>query len=216
MDLERILSRLAEDERSYITRLIEKDPLTGAYNRRKFDRDLELVVSLTERTRKGTSFFMIDIDHFKRFNDAEGHQRGDEVLQTVTRCIEQSLRQYDRTHLYRYGGEEFVVLMPDVDCKAAKTIGERIRENVAACAGVTVSIGIAHFRGRSEDLEEVTRQADEAMYRAKERGRDRVELFEERPDCEGAGALTVKGSQTEKKQTDFPSPESFDSPGEGR
>jgi diguanylate cyclase (GGDEF)-like protein len=177
LDLDRILGRLAEDERSYITQLIEKDPLTGAYNRRKFDRDLELVVSLTERTRKGTSLFMIDIDHFKRFNDTEGHKRGDEVLQTVTRCIEQSLRGYDRTHLYRYGGEEFVVLMPNVDGQAARTIGERIRKNVAACCGVTVSIGIAHFRERADDLEALIRRADEAMYRAKEHGRNRVELF---------------------------------------
>ncbi|MGD8366103.1 MAG: GGDEF domain-containing protein [Desulfobacterales bacterium] len=178
MDLERILSRLSGDERRYITQLIDKDPLTGAYNRRKFDRDLELVVSLTERTRKGTSLFMIDIDHFKRFNDEEGHQRGDEVLQTVTRCIEQSLRGYDRTHLYRYGGEEFVVLMPNVDSRAARTIGERIRKNVGACAGVTVSIGIAHFRDRAADLEALTRQADEAMYQAKNRGRNRVEVHE--------------------------------------
>jgi diguanylate cyclase (GGDEF)-like protein len=96
---------------------------------------------------------MIDIDHFKKYNDKHGHQRGDQVLREVTRCIEKSLRDYDKTHIYRYGGEEFVVIIPDTSNKHAFDIGDRIRKNVKSASNVSVSVGISHYKETSDNLE---------------------------------------------------------------
>ena len=105
MELEKILSRLPQEEREFISTLIEKDPLTGVYNRRKFDNDIELLISMSERTTRGCGLLIIDIDNFKEFNDKYGHFEGDLLLKKVTQSIEQSLRNYDKIHIYRYGGE---------------------------------------------------------------------------------------------------------------
>jgi len=178
LPLSRILNQLSAEDRSFIVSLIDKDPLTGVYNRRKFDSDLELVIAMADRANNGTSLLMIDIDHFKRYNDKYGHQQGDDVLRAVTRAIEKSLREYDRPHVYRYGGEEFVVLIPNVTRDQACRIGERIRGNVADHTDVTVSAGISHYKENADDLETLIRYADRALYQAKETGRNRVVLFD--------------------------------------
>lgn len=175
--LSRILDDLDPDERDFILGLIDKDPLTGVYNRRKLDTDLELVVSISKRTRKGTSLLMIDIDEFKRYNDKHGHLAGDEILKKVTNNIERSLRGYDKTHLYRYGGEEFVVLLPDVNNKEAKKIAERIRKRIMSESPVTVSIGVSYFVNPTDDLKTLIQNSDRALYVAKGKGRNRVEVF---------------------------------------
>lgn len=177
-NLEEILLQLRPGDRAFVSSLIERDPLTGVYNRRKFDRDLELIIAMSERTKKGASLLMIDIDHFKKYNDKHGHQRGDQVLREVTRCIEKSLRDYDKTHIYRYGGEEFVVIIPDTSNKHAFDIGDRIRKNVKSASSVSVSVGIAHYKETSENLESLINNADKALYEAKRTGRDRVALFD--------------------------------------
>ena len=105
MELEKILSKLSKEEQMFINGLIDKDPLTGVYNRRKFDRDIELVVAMSDRMNSGTSLLFIDIDNFKNYNDKHGHQKGDQALRDVTKSIENSLRYYDQIHIYRYGGE---------------------------------------------------------------------------------------------------------------
>jgi two-component system cell cycle response regulator len=179
--LEDILNKLAPDEQAFVSGLIDKDPLTGVYNRRKFDRDIELLVAMSQRTRKGSSLIIIDIDHFKRYNDEFGHQQGDQVLREVSRCVEQSLRNYDKIHLYRYGGEEFVIIIPDVTTKEAFTIGERVREGVKASCPVTISIGISHYMEISNNLESLISHADNALYDAKRGGRDRVVVYEGKP-----------------------------------
>jgi diguanylate cyclase (GGDEF)-like protein len=130
VDLEKILSRLQQEEREFISTLIEKDPLTGVYNRRKFDNDIELLISMSERTTKGCGLLIIDIDNFKDFNDKFGHFEGDLLLQRVTQNIEQNVRNYDKIHIYRYGGEEFVVIIPDTTSHNALAIGERLRKSV--------------------------------------------------------------------------------------
>jgi diguanylate cyclase len=178
-NLEEILSQLDPGDRAFVSSLIERDPLTGAYNRRKFDRDLELIIAMSERTKKGTSLLMIDIDHFKKYNDEYGHQMGDEVLRDVTQCIENSLRDYDRTHIYRYGGEEFAVIIPDTSNKHAFHIGNRIRKNVKECSSVSVSVGVSHYKESSENLQSLVDNADKALYEAKRTGRDRVAIYEE-------------------------------------
>lgn len=177
LKLEEILSRLTPAERKFITRLIDKDPLTGVYNRRKFDQDLTLVIAMSDRTRHGSSLLMIDIDHFKQYNDTYGHQKGDEALRHVTQSIEASLREYDRTHIYRYGGEEFVVIIPNVLIGEARMIGNRLREKIKHCVGVTVSVGISHYKQDADNLKTLIDNADKALYAAKNRGRDRVEVF---------------------------------------
>jgi diguanylate cyclase (GGDEF)-like protein len=178
-NLEEILSQLRPGDRALVSSLIERDPLTGAYNRRKFDKDLELILAMSERTKKGASLLMIDIDHFKKYNDQHGHQKGDQVLREVTRCIERSLRDYDKTHIYRYGGEEFVVIIPDTSNRHAFNIGDRIRKNVRTKSSVSVSVGISHYKENSDNLESLIDNADKALYEAKRTGRDRVALYEE-------------------------------------
>ena len=177
MDVEKILAKLSPKEREFVSSLIDKDPLTGAYNRRKFDSDIELLISVSDRTNKGTSLLMLDIDHFKKYNDKHGHQKGDQVLKEVTRSIEQSLRDYDKTHIYRYGGEEFVVIIPDIKNKDALIIGERLRKNIKEVSDVSISIGVSHYKEISHNLQSLIDSADKALYQAKEKGRDRVESY---------------------------------------
>ena len=179
MSLESILDRLSPEEREFVSGLIDKDPLTGVYNRRKFDGNLELVIAMSDRSGKGSSLLMIDIDYFKKYNDEYGHQKGDQVLREVTMCIENNLRNYDKTHIYRYGGEEFVVIVYDITTGHAVTIGERLGENVKVTCGVSVSIGISHYTESSNTLQSLINNADSAMYEAKRKGRDRVEVFKE-------------------------------------
>lgn len=177
-DLDEILGKLDSEERSFVSSLIDKDPLTGAYNRRKFDQDIELLGAVSRRTNKGSGLLIIDIDHFKGFNDEHGHQEGDRVLKDVTKCIEKSLREYDKIHLYRYGGEEFVVIIPDITTVEAFRIGERLRSNVNVTCPVSVSVGISHYKEISCSLDRLLADADTALYEAKRRGRNRVVAYE--------------------------------------
>jgi diguanylate cyclase (GGDEF)-like protein len=178
LKLDKILAQLSPVERVFVTGLIDKDPLTGVYNRRKFDRDLELVVAMAERTNKGTSLLMIDIDDFKEFNDKYGHLKGDQVLRDVSQCLEKNLRVYDKTHIYRYGGEEFVVIIPHIANKEAFIIGERLRKNVKATSDISISIGISHYKESSDTLQRLIYNADKALYEAKRKGKDKVVVFE--------------------------------------
>lgn len=179
MNLEEILAQLRPEERIFVLGLIDKDPLTGVYNRRKFDLDLELVIAMSDRTDVGTSLLMIDIDHFKQYNDKYGHQKGDQALREVTSCIENNLRDYDKTHIYRYGGEEFVVIIPNISNKDAFNIGERLRAGVKKTSSVSVSVGISHYKESSDNLQSLINNADKALYKAKEMGRDQVMVYEE-------------------------------------
>lgn len=179
MNLDEILARLKPEERTFVYGLIDKDPLTGVYNRRKFDLDLELVIAMSDRTDIGTSLLMIDIDHFKQFNDKYGHLKGDQVLREVTRCIENNLRDYDKTHIYRYGGEEFVVIIPNISNRDAFNVGERLRAGVKKVSGVSVSVGISHYKESSDNLQSLIDNADKALYEAKRNGRDQVVVYEE-------------------------------------
>ena len=169
--MEKILAKLSDKEREFISILIEKDPLTGVYNRRKFDNDIELLISMSDRTTKGCGLLIIDIDNFKDFNDKFGHFEGDQLLRSVTQNIEQSLRNYDKIHIYRYGGEEFVVIIPDTNANDALAIGERLRKNVKKAFEVTISIGISHYKELAGNINELITNADKALYEAKRAGR---------------------------------------------
>ena len=175
--LEGIFKKLDPEERAFLSGLIDKDPLTGVYNRRKFNKDIELVAAMYKRTNQGSALLIIDIDHFKKFNDENGHQTGDEALRKVTDCIQRSLRDYDKIHIYRYGGEEFMIIILEVSLKDVFHIGERVRRNVKTSCPVTISVGISHYREVSENLQILIDHADQALYDAKRKGRNRVEIY---------------------------------------
>ncbi len=175
--LDGIFKKLDPEERAFLSGLIDKDALTGVYNRRKFNRDIELVAAMYKRTNQGSALLIIDIDHFKKFNDENGHQGGDDALRAVTQCIQGSLRDYDKIHIYRYGGEEFMVIILDISLKDVFHIAERIRKNVMTSCPVTISVGISHYREVSENLQSLIDHADQALYDAKRKGRNRVEIY---------------------------------------
>jgi diguanylate cyclase (GGDEF)-like protein len=161
-----------------------RDALTGAYNRRVFDDRLQGELAFSVRHKQPLSLLLLDVDHFKRFNDTHGHQAGDMVLQVVSRRIDETLRTEDV--FARYGGEEFGVLVRDTTPVGALVVGERLRALVADSPiefegrelSVTVSIGVACNGADSVTAEQLIREADEALYQAKERGRDRVVVYE--------------------------------------
>ncbi|MCE9847025.1 diguanylate cyclase [Aeromonas allosaccharophila] len=160
-------------------RLAFTDELTGINNRRRVLQHGSDMFALARR--QGTPFCLLvfDIDHFKRINDTLGHHQGDRVLQWVSQAVASQLRQHDV--LGRIGGEEFLVLLPDTGIEEACRVAERIRERVANLTlpglshPVTISIGVACQQADDPDLAALTRRADEALYRAKEAGRNRVE-----------------------------------------
>lgn len=154
--------------------LLREDALTGLTNRRAILTQLAGMVSAARRHHHPLSIAVCDIDLFKRVNDEHGHKTGDEVLVASAHAMGTHLRQEDQ--LGRLGGEEFLVLLPDTDADAARHAAERMRTEVAHAptpVPVTVSIGIATWE-EGESPEALLQRADEALYAAKEAGRDRV------------------------------------------
>lgn len=164
-----------------LQRLSYTDPLTQLYNRRYMMTMLEKEMLRAERKGRPLSLAMIDIDHFKQVNDKYGHLHGDRVLASVAEFTRLGLRRYD--FAARYGGEEFVVTLPETNHDDALVIAERIRRQVQLHEfdgqlkqlQVTVSIGVATFPADFiASLDDLLREADEALYRAKASGRNRV------------------------------------------
>lgn len=157
-----------------------RDPLTGLFNRRYLQEALESEVRRATRKQGSIAVLMIDVDYFKQFNDTHGHAAGDAVLRAVGRFLAESVRGGDVA--CRWGGEEFVVMMPEAEIESAAARAEELRQAIeelgatyagGALGGITVSIGIAAFP-RHGSGEEVLQAADEALYRAKSEGRNRV------------------------------------------
>ena len=163
-----------DQQRREMARLARRDPLTGVRNRRAMDDALRLAVSTAERLSTRYAIVLLDLDYFKRINDAHGHSLGDDILVRLTRVVDGNTRQTDQ--LFRFGGEEFVLLMPGVDLRGVKavvySISQKIRTNVHGPDGpVTASFGVALLR-QGEDWESWLKRADDALYRAKDSGRD--------------------------------------------
>jgi len=157
------------------------DALTGAWNRRAFDQRLAAEWNRHARTRSSLGLLMVDVDHFKDFNDRFGHPTGDGALVQIVQAAQQPLRSND--FLARFGGEEFVVILPEADAAGAREAAERVRVAVAGAtwpfAPLTVSIGaVAALPQPGVDLHTLVAQADRALYQAKQAGRNRVHLFE--------------------------------------
>jgi two-component system cell cycle response regulator len=158
------------------------DQLTGLHNRRYMARHLDNLILQSQRTGKPLAFVIMDIDFFKKVNDNHGHDVGDEVLQEFARRISANVRGCDLA--CRYGGEEFVVVMPDTDVPLAYSISERLRKSIESTPvaisrgpgklSVTVSIGIAGCSGAGDSADALLRRADQALYNAKNSGRNRV------------------------------------------
>jgi len=149
------------------------DPLTGVANRRFMDNNLQQAVTMAERYTKPLCLAMFDIDLFKKYNDEKGHNAGDKQLFMVADVIAKSSRESDLAA--RYGGEEFILILPETDLSGARMVVERIRQNIADSLEVTVSAGIAKYK-KGSSAAELIKSADMAMYKAKENGRNRVEI----------------------------------------
>jgi diguanylate cyclase (GGDEF)-like protein len=151
------------------------DALTGLANRARLLEALHAASQRSAREHDPLCVAMIDVDHFKQVNDSLGHASGDRVLIKVATALRATVRPYDL--VARYGGEEFVVLLPGIGLDAAVRVAERMRTAVPAVTAptpMTISIGVAQFDVAVDDVEGLLRRADEALYQAKDRGRDRV------------------------------------------
>lgn len=176
------IQRELEKKNAELERLAYYDTLTGLLNRRAILEKLDEWLQQVRRYRDRLSVVMVDLDHFKHVNDTLGHRTGDRVLADVAGLMRRSVRQAD--FCGRYGGEEFLVILPQTDVAGAAVMAERMRAAVegtpmhAPGAGtfkVTASFGAAEFcDGDDEDL--LVGRADAALYRAKERGRNRIEI----------------------------------------
>ncbi|MDD2364755.1 MAG: diguanylate cyclase [Desulfuromonadaceae bacterium] len=165
--------------------LSNTDHLTGLFNRRYMMEALDKEVHRSIRKGGTLAMIMLDIDHFKRVNDTYGHLQGDVVLQKVAQQLQKELRSYDCAA--RYGGEEFVAILPDSSLKEAVFVADRIRLAVQGAKfngeldklTLTVSLGVAVFsKDSAPTVDAFIKYADDALYRAKEKGRNRVEFYD--------------------------------------
>ncbi len=169
------------------------DPLTGIANRRSFLQDAAALAKRHNGSPRPTAVLLIDLDHFKSVNDRFGHAIGDRVLEIFADAARKSIRSTDL--LGRLGGEEFAAILRDTGEEKAVAVAERLREGFAKAAQdvdgrpvcATVSIGVVHCEGPVLDVAELLAQADQALYFAKERGRNRVELASLDMVLEGRG-----------------------------
>jgi diguanylate cyclase (GGDEF)-like protein len=159
-----------------------RDPLTSLFNRRYLMETCRREFSRAARTNQCVSVLSIDVDHFKKFNDNHGHDAGDTVLRAVGQCLQENFREEDVP--CRFGGEEFVVILPGTNPEEGIRKAESLRAKVEALVvryldgnlpRITISVGVAAFPRSGATPQEVLKIADEALYRAKEEGRNRVQ-----------------------------------------
>jgi two-component system cell cycle response regulator len=157
------------------------DELTGLYNRRYFERHLSIMLEKSREQTRDMAVMLLDMDFFKAVNDTHGHDVGDSVLKEFALRLRRNIRGVDLA--CRYGGEEFVVLMPDTDLRQAHGVAERVRSAVAEkgfemapglTLQITISVGVSLSEGETDTPDQVIKRADIALYRAKREGRNRV------------------------------------------
>jgi diguanylate cyclase (GGDEF)-like protein len=196
--------RRLRESREELEKTSVTDALTGLANRRRLTTELEREVRRSDRHGRSFAVLMLDVDRFKRFNDTYGHPAGDTVLQRLAGILRDNARDVDT--VARYGGEEFLVILPESAAPGAALVAERLREGMeqerftpeagGAEVSVTVSIGYAVFPEHARTPEALIEAADQALYRSKEGGRNRVS------SAEGAGAHTpeAEGPATSRKR----------------
>ncbi len=166
---------------SQMRRFAEVDGLTGLANRRVYDQELSRMLRAARRTGRPVSLVLIDVDHFKQYNDRYGHLAGDDVLRQVAAALRRQARRTDL--IARYGGEEFTVVLPDTTLDQATAVADKLigavrstQEALGARQGVTASAGVACSLAGQLDDKQLFAAADRAVYEAKRKGRDRVEV----------------------------------------
>lgn len=176
---EQVAARTAQLEaaNTALEKLARRDALTGVLNRRGFEPKAQLLFDLALRGGRPLCLCLVDADHFKTVNDTYGHAVGDEVLKAIAGCLASRMRRTDL--LARWGGEEFVLMLPDTSIDMASDLADALRKTIAAFeqllpARVTVSIGLAQLKGTDESIAALLDRADRALYAAKNGGRDQV------------------------------------------
>jgi len=179
---QRIIQLLSELEaaKQDLLLLSRTDPLTGALNRRAILLQIETEISRAKRENKRVSLSLLDIDYFKKINDTYGHMAGDDVLRECVKRIDSVIRMYDS--LGRFGGDEFLIVLPDTEEVGAYTMGERVRSVIddrdilinGSSIYVTISLGTVTWDGNGS-VDDMIARADKALYQAKKNGRNRVE-----------------------------------------
>ncbi len=181
-----VLARTKELEAAHnaLTKLSEQDALTTLYNRRYFEKIAHNNFALAQRGSQIFSILMLDLDHFKNINDTYGHSVGDDVLVGVSKTLLSIARQSDVC--VRYGGEEFIVLLPSIDLEEAQIAAERVRKGIKELSfnsdkkesfGVTISIGISQFSPEDKSIDTIVKRADKALYISKDTGRDKFTVI---------------------------------------
>jgi diguanylate cyclase (GGDEF)-like protein/PAS domain S-box-containing protein len=175
-----------EEQNGELRRLASRDSLTGCYNRRAFFEQAVELFAQANGAKTPLCCLMVDIDHFKQFNDVYGHAVGDQVIQVVSRALSAGLRQGDV--LGRYGGEEFSIVLPGTTPQEAQAVAERMRSDIEANARtgvrgtdvmpITASFGVAVLSFAVQNIETLIDQADQALYQSKQGGRNRVTLWQ--------------------------------------
>ncbi len=161
----------------------QRDFLTGVFNRKSFERLIDEQMLVAKENNTELCLLMIDVDHFKQFNDKFGHLLGDEVLKIVARTLTDTLK--GRDVVARFGGEEFIVFLPETPIEGAEKVAEMIRGSIAGKAlkrrdtgetfgSITVSLGVSRFRHETDTLLTLIKRADDALYSSKNNGRNRV------------------------------------------
>lgn len=169
--IERYFLLSKSDDSEYFVDLAVRDGLTGLFNRRYFNELINIEINRIKRFPSTLSLLMLDIDNFKNYNDKEGHPAGDNLLKEAAKVFKNSVRAIDI--ICRYGGEEFVIMLPQADKKSAQVIAERIRMQASIYLPTTLSIGIATFPQDAQGAEELIQKADNALYEAKKTGKNK-------------------------------------------
>jgi diguanylate cyclase (GGDEF)-like protein len=150
------------------------DPLTGLANRRMMHIVFDRSINRAKRYKEPFSVIMLDIDHFKKYNDTHGHFEGDRLLIELAKLIVHETREIDL--VVRYGGEEFIVLLPETDLDKACEVAERMRGTIDEKCATTISLGVSTYNKNIQTKDELIKNVDAALYNAKKRGRNRVEV----------------------------------------
>lgn len=194
--VKRILrDRLDPEEREIMADYMGRDMKTGTFNEREFISDLAMEVQRTERTGKDFSLLYIDVNQFKHYNDTYGHHAGDMILKAVGTCLVRGLRLYDRESVYHLHGDEFALLISDTSADNGLSIAERLRKYVRVESRkvmkellprqnirkpVTISIGVASYKGICQSVRQLEDHADAALYKSKKIGE--AVLFDTKED----------------------------------
>lgn len=168
---------IEEQKSKEVTKVAIEDELTGLYVRDVFDVTLKREMERAKRNKQELCLALLDLDDFKQINDQHGHLEGDEVLRQVGGCIQQPVREMDLAA--RYGGDEFAIIMPNADLRQGSEVCERVRQQVSSItlpsgAPLGISIGLGSFNDSMTEVNDFLEAADNALYQAKDAGRNRV------------------------------------------